>query len=136
MDNFFSNHQDGRNDSSINELVDVLLVLFHAFKRVFLVVDALDECLDEDDLLKFLHKVKICSGGVSILVSSRESFHKQITQFCTSTLSLQTSRISEDIALYLRYRIYADPGFSQWDIEMKQKIYTTLNDQADGMLAF
>lgn len=114
-------------------LRDTLLQLTFNLKHAYIILDALDEGNDIQEITELLQDLqKNAPIQLHILVSSRElqDIYTGLGHIATHLLKLQGSEIDSDIQLYIRTRLRCDPKLSLFPAEL---IETTLVDQAKGM---
>jgi hypothetical protein len=115
--------------------------------RVFLIMDALDECPNtsgtpsaRDEVLDFLEDF-VGSGhsNLFICVTSRP---EQDIQMVLNPLTSSSFRVAlheetgqrEDINSYVRAFVYADRAMRRWKEEDKEIVINTLSERSSGML--
>ena len=115
------------------DLEDVMVRTCEAFDRVFLVIDALDECSPERrrqvlKVLKRLHEVQ----AISIFVTSRpypEDVMKAFEQFPNITIEAR----DPDIRKYVRTEIDNYHNLDDTDQDFKEDIVIKLSQKAHNM---
>lgn len=118
------------------DLLDVLTELVRKFRRVYIIVDALDESHDRRFLLNIL--IKLTSDEdydkISLLVLSREKrdIHHAFDGIGTS-MSLSNSHIDNDIRVYIEGELRIDRKLSRWPDSLKRDIRDALVKGANGM---
>lgn len=136
----FSSCQDADRLPSIDELLETLRRILSSFIDVYVILDALDECSEQEDLLGFLSR--IMSWGVDhlhILTSSRpERVIEEGIQHLISydnTIKVQSDLINDDIRTYIRGRLDSDTKLKRWQKrpDVKNEIEASLMKKADGM---
>jgi hypothetical protein len=123
-----------------NTLLATLQPVIRVFPQTFIVIDALDECAQREDLMKVIGDILAWqSENLHFLVTSRregdiESTLGQIIGK-SSILSLQTEAVTPDIQLYIHERLSHDDRLRKWrmDSALHQEIETTLLSNARGM---
>lgn len=107
-----------------------------SFHRVFIVIDAVDECLDRECILSSLAAIAESIEHVKIFISSREelTIHEQFKGY--PNLKIRPKHVSADIESYvdatLRARI-ASKKLKVKDESLRQEILGILTLKADGM---
>lgn len=107
-----------------------------SFRKVYVVIDALDECLDRECILGALAAIAESIEHVKIFVSSREelTIHEQFKDY--PNLKIRPKHVSADIESYvdasLRSRI-ASKKLKVKDENLRQEILETLRLKAEGM---
>jgi hypothetical protein len=129
-----------RNSVPIKELVSLLLEICNDFDRVIVLVDALDECEDVQELydaLKGLVSQKRQNKTIQILVSSRDEIAIQQALLSISFERYPPSLMSvhNDLELYIREQVLVDPTrrFTRFPDSLKAEIVESLCSQSQGM---
>lgn len=117
-----------------DELLATLRVIIGLFENMYIAIDALDECSDQDALLAKLAEIagwKI--GTLHILTTSRKQrrIEDSLRQHATK-LELDSKVVDSDIETHLRVRLREDPGLRRWTSEHGM-IEASLMRDANGM---
>jgi NACHT domain len=130
----------GRRQPSHNTLLAMLRTVIQALPYSYIVLDALDECKDDEELLKVIETVaawEINSLHMIVLSRDQQDIRSCLEDFAgrNDMISLQSSFVNEDIALYIRYRLLDDKKFRRWrnDNGILHEIETELMSKANGM---
>lgn len=118
------------------DLFDTLQNLILMFDNVYLVLDALDESLDCDEIVVFLQTVhKWESSRLHLLVTSRQlpSIEEALNELTTSKICLHDSKMNEDIILYVADKLENDKSLSRFPPDIRLQIQTKLLEGQDGM---
>ena len=106
------------------------------FYQVYFVIDALDECTDQHELLTVLTDIvdwKLHSSHV-LATSRREQYIGEcLTPIVTSHTNLDSDRVDEDIRCYLKATLRNDHRFKKWTQAEHQEIESTMMERANGM---
>jgi hypothetical protein len=89
---------------TINELTGLLKEILESIPSMYLILDALDECTDREDLLWLLKDINMWSQtNTHILVTSREErdIKHALKAFVTTSISIQGSGVDADIYKYI-----------------------------------
>ncbi|KAJ7125981.1 hypothetical protein C8R44DRAFT_618022 [Mycena epipterygia] len=120
--------------SGLSDLVSALKAQLQLYSRVYLVIDALDECSeDQDDFITELRSL-MDTSSIQVLITSRD----------ISTIGHQfhnDSRINvlahhEDVCAYITQRIQKEKRLKSLlngDISLEQDIVTKVTEKAAGM---
>ena len=128
--------QGGSRQASTSDLMRALESIIGDFHQVYFVIDALDECTDQKELLTFLTKISDRKlDNLHILATSRREqyIEESLTQIVTSHANLDSDRVGEDIRCYLRATLGNDHRFKKWTQAEHQEIEDTMMERANGM---
>lgn len=139
----FSSCNDGSREPSTEALLSTLSGMIPDYSEIHLVLDALDESVERDDLLSTLEQLASLNvKNFHILVTSRaehdiESALRPLLS-AKFIVPLRGLRINEDIRHYIRHRWSNDRDFKRWrgergDHTIQQEVEETLMAKADGM---
>jgi Cdc6-like AAA superfamily ATPase len=120
------------------DLVIALAAALRNFQRVYLVIDALDESLNRQNLLNFL--IEIINDNnfekVQLLAMSRKEIDiERAILEVSSDISLSNSHVDKDIRVYIQNHLREDRKFSRWPEELRAEIEAALVKGAKGMYA-
>jgi Cdc6-like AAA superfamily ATPase len=119
---------------TIASLVDAFTSLLRHFRRVYLLVDALDESLNRQNLLEMLTGMsRVDLEKLRLLVASRKEGDIERSFENVSAISLSNPRVDEDIRNYIRSQLHSDRRFSYWPEGLKRETEATLVEGAKGM---
>ena len=119
-----------------DSLLEIFKPVLEAFGRVFIIIDALDECIHLDELVKFIDKLTSWKiAPLSLLATSRQ--HKLIEEMMNSLgatqVILDSSTVGTDIQTYVDETVTKDPYFKRWPHELRLEIRRDLINGANGM---
>lgn len=125
----------------IENMKKVLRSVLELSGQSFIIIDALDECIrDEGGRTEILTLVTELSRwalpNVHILVTSRNEpdIEKALVPLVTVTpVCIQSEKIKNDIGLYVRSHLTADPDLKKWHPTIKKEIEEALVNGAHGM---
>lgn len=109
-------------------------------EQSFLIIDALDECVDENgtrrEILTFLTDLSTWNlPQLHILVTSRKEpeIEKSLTSLeKLSSICIQTHQ-QKDIEKYVKSVLQTDPDFAKRSFDIKQEIQDTLTEKSAGI---
>lgn len=119
-------------------LIRVFRFLLQSFQRTYLMIDALDECSEQEAMLDLLTQIPSAdqhSGKTSVLITSRRERAIVITLqgIVTDSVCIQSKLIEADIRLHVRSRLSHDRELKRHSGSIKQEIEEALVNGADGM---
>ncbi|KAF8528725.1 hypothetical protein JB92DRAFT_749607 [Gautieria morchelliformis] len=132
----FSDSNEGRRHPTRQELMAALKDITGSFQHVYIVLDALDECPERDELLTLLRDIMDWGLGTLHLLaaSRRESDIEDMLDSVTShQVYLDESLVDDDIRVHVSKTLDLDIKFSRCSTEEKKIIESTLADGAHGM---
>ena len=121
---------------STSELVSALQGAVEEFDNTCLIIDAIDECVELDQLLEFLEKIITRnSNSLRILVTcqSRKDIGEVLLPIVTSQLLIESAFLSEDMALFIQSTLEGDQKLRKWPQKIKDEIQTILIEGSQGM---
>ena len=110
------------------------------FHNVYVVLDALDECQDQNDLFDFLEEIGSWQDiKIHLLLTSRDE--RDITEAIEavemeqSWIKLTATVLKEDVRTYISTRLQTDRAFKRWSKhpEVQKDIEDSLTTKSDGM---
>jgi len=132
-------HNGGRQPEPV-ALVTTLREIFEKFNQTFIILDALDECMDRHELLETLNSiVNWISDEIHLLATSRRERDIEpsldLIVNDRSKIGIQTKPVDDDIRAYVRGRLHRDPKMRRWinQPEVQTEIEEALMDKAHGM---
>lgn len=105
-------------------------------RRVYIVLDALDECTDQEILLPFLHRLMLSQPQqFCLLATSRpeKDIEEQIIPLANHVVNIQSTEVDHDIRVYAHDRLTTDIKLKKWPSHVKSKIAHELMSKANGM---
>ncbi|KAI6765005.1 hypothetical protein HG531_012104 [Fusarium graminearum] len=127
-------HKTKRTRPSVDEILGLLQSVAAMHSRVFIIIDALDECLASDGCrTRFLSELFNLQTrhGTNIFATSR--FIPEIMDRFQTSLSIEIRASPDDVARYLEGHIEQLPSFIQHDRQLQEEITTGISEAVDGM---
>jgi hypothetical protein len=137
--------RDTTHQPGLDELEATLRATTEGFKKVFLVIDALDECPEKDSereiLLKLIARIRRwSSSSLHFLCTSRKendierALQPLVENQNALIINLQVHReeVDRDIGIFID-QIISLSIFASWSHIFKAKVRTMLTEKADGM---
>jgi hypothetical protein len=121
---------------SLSDLLDILSTVVKKFRRVYIIVDALDESQDRRFILDLLVKIvgDDAFQNISLLTTSRKELDiLQAFEGVCSSISLSNPLVDEDICTYVESQLQTDRKFSRWPVSLRTEIRNALTEGAKGM---
>jgi hypothetical protein len=136
LDNLFSHCQDGQHQPTIDALTLIIRQILETFQQVFIILDALDECNEREELLPLLETIfNWHLGKLHILATSRQQTDIEdfLEPLVTGQVAIQSARVDSDIHTYVDERLRKDPKLKNWPAHVRLEIEESLMSGADGM---
>lgn len=130
----YSFHRNKQTRPTFDEILKVLQSVAATYRRLFIIVDALDECqVSNGYRTKFLSEIFILQAkcGANIFATSR--FIPQIIENFKGSLSIEIRARSDDVQRYLDGHMSQLPSFVVDNLELQKEIKTKIIKVVDGM---
>jgi hypothetical protein len=143
LETLFTSCETGQRQPSLDALLEVLHSMIEGFPQSYIILDALDECTDQAELLAILETIaKWKLNELHILVTSRkerdiETSLESIVD-THNIICLQGKLVDKDIFTYVHQRLSDDKSLAKWqkDPDIRLEIETALVKGAHGMQVF
>ena len=122
------------------ELEKILYSSIEAYDKVFLLLDALDECPEADDvlenMLRRLEGLARHAPKLKILATSRElsDVRESMETLGAEQIAIATRAVDADIKKYVSSQLSHERRLARLDSSSKTDIEETITQKADGML--
>jgi hypothetical protein len=130
----YNQYKDKPKRPSFNEISKVLHSVTTLYSKVFIIVDALDECQVTDGcrtrLLSEILKLQ-AGGGANIFSTSRSI--PEILETFKESVSLEIRARDEDVHRYLASHMTRLPSFVLSSLDLQNEIKATISNAVDGM---
>lgn len=106
------------------------------FRHTYIVLDALDECAEQNKLLSFIDEITDWRlGTLHILATSRPDrlIHGHLTSRLSDVINIQSAFVDADIRIYIRECLRSDFKLCRWPLEVKEEVEMSLMEGANGM---
>lgn len=133
----YDKHKNMQTRPSIDEISRTLRSVAALYSRVFITVDALDECQTADGCrARFLTEIFALQStcGANIFATSR--FIPEVTEKFKRSMSLEIRASKDDVESYLEGHMGPLSAFYEWSRQLRDKIKTEISDAVDGMYVF
>ena len=126
----FHSCHDGGSQPTVKSLQATLILILEAFDDVYIVLDALDECAERKDLLKWITEMR--NDKLHLLVTSRpeEDIAMHLRLLDRDRICMESKFVTGDIARYIDSILVVE---DQWSNDTKATIKSTLLERAGGM---
>ncbi|KAL5325365.1 hypothetical protein ACEPPN_006490 [Leptodophora sp. 'Broadleaf-Isolate-01'] len=136
LESLYSRCRDGKQQPTQDALEAALQQMLDEFGETFLILDALDECKEREELLLLLENFTSWgAGNLHVLATSRRErdIEETLESLTTSEICLQSALVDNDIRTYLSERLQNDPKLNRWPANVRGEIKDTLMEGAQGM---
>ena len=126
-----------RSKLSSTEVFSTLQSVLKDYSKVYVVVDALDECMDEKgtrpQLLERLHSLQ-SEADLRLMITSR--FTTEVEKEFGQVPKLEVRASDEDVKRFVAGQIYRLPKCIRRDEDLQSSVRDKIADAADGMLVY
>jgi NACHT domain len=130
----YDRHKSNRTRPSLEEISSTLQSLATCFSRVFIIIDALDECQSSNGCReRFMSEIFNLQTKVRVNVFATSRFIPEIAVKSSRRRLLEIRASKEDIRRYLSGNVSQLPGFVRRNPGLQDEIITSIVDAADGM---
>ncbi|KAH9477080.1 Vegetative incompatibility protein HET-E-1 [Psilocybe cubensis] len=130
-------HKCGAAQPLDDQLEDLLRRILARFERVFVVIDALDECADRHRTRDWIKSVlKISGGRIHLVITSRPELDIKdvFEELCDYSVDVGTAENNTDIATYIDEQMRL--SFTNLDKESRDAIASSLKNKAEGSFRY
>ena len=116
-------------------MVDFLKETITLLPRLFICIDALDECTPKHrrNLLESLREVVVVSSNTRVFLTGRPHIEKEIMKFFSQVVRISLSPSGEDIKSYLEMRLDCDTDPDAMDDELRADIMRIIPEKVSEM---
>jgi Cdc6-like AAA superfamily ATPase len=132
--NLYDLHIKKRTAPTLDELFETLQSVASTYSRVFIIIDALDECQTSGNCrTEFLSKLFALQTKMSVNMFATSRDIPEVTKIFESSLSIEIHAIQDDIDQYINGRITELPQFVTKRIDLKNKVIDSITKAVNGM---
>lgn len=131
-----SQSQCEQKQPTIDDMTTVIRQMLNSFDTTYILLDALDECTDREDLFDFIEVLMSWSiSSLHMLATSRKEkdIVTSLEPLVTSQLCIQNALVDADIRVHVLEKLSKDPILKKWPVNTQKEIETTLVKGANGM---
>lgn len=136
VEDLYIQNDRGAKQPDKERVLSTLLSALQSAHRTYLIIDALDECSQREEMLDVISNIhQRCSSQISILVASRDEYdiREKLTTLKSDDIGIQDAVVDSDIRLHVNRCLIEDKKLSKWPIEVKKEIEDVLVEGAHGM---
>ncbi|KAA6409051.1 MAG: vegetative incompatibility het-e-1 [Lasallia pustulata] len=140
LEALFASCNNGGRQPDVEGLLTVLKEVVEGFDETYIVLDALDECSDREELLECIEEIQgwklrqfhmlVTSRWLIDIKESLEPLTEPRGRIC-----IQSALVNADIRTYVHEKLQNDRCLKRWSSkpEVQEEIETALMQKADGM---
>ena len=135
MRNLHDKHLSGQQEPSFDDIVSALVSVLQGRRKAYILLDALDECLEQDRLLKCICTIESTCKNVSIFVSSRREYNitEVLVDHVTYDIDMGTAVVDADIERFVQNSLSTDKALGKWPSDIRAEIKDELCRMSGGM---
>lgn len=136
LDLLFACNQDGGQQPTTKALQSTLQHILGDFQQVFIILDALDECKEREELLGLMEDILNWKlDKLHVLATSRRErdIEESLEPLVTGQICIQSVLVNADIHTHICDRLQNDLKLKKWPANVQTEIEKTLMDGANGM---
>uniref|UniRef100_A0A0D2YEN7 NACHT domain-containing protein n=1 Tax=Fusarium oxysporum (strain Fo5176) TaxID=660025 RepID=A0A0D2YEN7_FUSOF len=137
LDNLFTSHDDGRRQPDTNALSACVDTMIQTAGKVFIIIDALDECTTREELLQWLKH--LASRKAQLIVTGRPEveFQSAVPRSFDehNCILLDKQAVNADICAYVEATLKQKPDFVDKKLSpsILEEMCDKIGNRADGM---
>ena len=119
---------------TLDEILSILHSVSILYSRVFIIVDALDECqVTNGCRTRLLSGIFKLQARVRANIFSTSRYNKEIVERFKESISLEIRAKDEDVQIYLAGHITRLPSFVSSNPDLQSEVKNTISKAVDGM---
>lgn len=136
-------YNDNRHGTpSLEKLIDVLIAMLSDDPPDFIIIDALDECKEDEGererqaFYEALQEIKSnAEGRYKFFIASRPEpdIKRELSELGVTEVNVEKTLVDEDIRSHVRALLPKEARFKKWPGAVKKEIEDTLVKQSNGM---
>jgi hypothetical protein len=136
VEKLYSQNDRGKQQPDKKSLLSILLSVLRSSLRTYLIIDALDECSQREEMLRMLTDIhRQCSEEVNILVTSRKERDIELVldSLASSNIGIQQTAVDADIRIHVKTCLVKDVKLKRWPPAVKKEMEDALVGGSHGM---
>ena len=136
LQDLYSSNMKGQHQPTADSMTTTLQYMMDKFDHFYIIIDALDECEDRDELLQFIKTMKTWeSSKHHVLVTSRKEkdIEDAIGSIVTGQICMESGSVDPDIRIYVEEKLKHDIRLDRWSEEVQREIMEVLMQGTAGM---
>ena len=132
--NLFDQYKGRPKRPTLDEILSILHSVSILYSRIFIIVDALDECQVTDGCrTRLLSGIFKLQERVRVNIFSTSRYNPEIVEIFKESISLEIRAKDEDVQTYLASHMERLPSFVLSNPNLQNKIKATISKAVDGM---
>lgn len=137
VNRLYDHHADRRTTPSLEEIFNALRSVLTNYSRVYVVVDALDECPDHNGTRKqLLTKLHDLQGKIDLRLMTTSRFIPGIVEEFKGMPMVEVRASDADVKRFVAGQIYRLPRCIRRDHELQSFVEGKIVEAVEGMLVF
>lgn len=133
----YERHHKNRTRPSLDEISRALHSTAALFSRLFIIVDALDECqVSEGCRFKFLSEIFNLQVKCNVEIFATSRFDPGIEEWFGGSVRLEVRAAKEDVQTYLNHQMSPTRAFLRKNQKLQEDIKAKIVDVVEGMYVF
>ncbi|KAF8623793.1 hypothetical protein AX17_007296 [Amanita inopinata Kibby_2008] len=135
LKNLYEKNGNGGQPAFYDDVLATLKDMLLLFKETYIIIDAVENCLQPEQLMEFLKTLKDWNmGGLHVLLASdfESSTYPVIQPLLTQQYDIKIADTNQDILLYLDHKT-EEPGLKKWRERGREIMKEFLVGKADGI---
>ncbi len=132
----WNKHREKQTRLSFDDVLKILRLTVSSFSRVFIIVDAVDECQRSDGCrTTLLTEIRSIQQNLKVNILATSRFIPEIVDHFRSvgSVGLEVSASREDVERYIDGNMMHLPSFVQRNLKLQADIKTSISVAVDGM---
>lgn len=134
MEKLYNRHQNKGTQPTAENLSRALSDVAVGFSRVFILVDALDECqIAESSLVKFVSEILALQSRHNVSLFATSRYSPRLASAFGSSLKQDIRANAEDVHTYPQGHLHELPSFVSQNHNLQKAIIDRITETVDGM---
>ena len=137
LKNLYHRCDSGEMQPSNGQIYSLLRKIISNKESTYIVIDALDECTDREDLLTFIcDLIGFKLKGLRVVAASRRErdIEEQLRPITDFEIDIQSAVVDNDIRIYVQGQLSEDAKLRKWEQSVHDDITNVIMEKAHGML--
>ena len=137
--NLYAHCGNGHQEPTLSDLQNTLQRILDGFSSTFIILNALDECIERVNLLNWIQTVilgKDINLGLHLIVTSRPEQEIEDKLKSYDQIDLVEESENYDLVAYVDHQLENDSDLQKWNSDTQEQIKLTIIKQADGVYVY